>query len=205
MKYLKAQSNLHRHLAKWVEFIESFPYIIKYKKGKDNVVLDALSRKNMLLTHLDVKVPSLQSLCGLYATDHDFIEPYHLCALKNAWDKYYLHDGFWFRANKLRVPESSVRLLLLQESHAGRLMGHFWHEKPLCMLADHFYCPKMQHDVDRFVRRCVTCNTSKSKLKPHGLYTPLHATTTPWEDIGMDFVLGLPRIKRPLFYICGTG
>jgi hypothetical protein len=33
LKYLKAQSNLHRHLANWVEFIESFPYIIKHKKG----------------------------------------------------------------------------------------------------------------------------------------------------------------------------
>jgi hypothetical protein len=44
---------LHRRLAKWVEFVESFPYIIKHKKGKDNIVADALSRKNMLLTQLD--------------------------------------------------------------------------------------------------------------------------------------------------------
>jgi hypothetical protein len=29
LKYLKAQSNPHRRLAKWVEFIESFPYIFK--------------------------------------------------------------------------------------------------------------------------------------------------------------------------------
>jgi hypothetical protein len=50
--------------------------------------------------------------------------------------------------------------------------------------------------VDRFVRRCITCHRSKSKLKPHGLYTPLPAPTTPWEDISMDFVLGLPRTKR---------
>jgi hypothetical protein len=50
--------------------------------------------------------------------------------------------------------------------------------------------------VDRFVWRCITCHRSKSKLKPHGLYTPLPAPTTPWEDISMDFVLGLPRTKR---------
>ncbi|KAK1651032.1 hypothetical protein QYE76_068837 [Lolium multiflorum] len=196
LKYLKAQSTLHKRLAKWVEFIESFPYIIKHKKGKDNIVADALSRKNMLLTQLDVKIPGLEILCDLYATDHDFAEPYRLCALGKAWEKYHIHDGFLFRANKLCVPESSVRLLLLQESHAGGLMGHFGREKTLLMLADHFYWPKMRRDVDRYVRRCITCNKSKSKLKPHGLYTPLPAPTTPWEDISMDFVLGLPRTKR---------
>src|SRR4051812_33811692 len=62
LKYLKAKSNLFKRLAKWVEFIESFPYIIKHK-GKDNIVADALSRKNMLLTHLDVKIPGVESLC----------------------------------------------------------------------------------------------------------------------------------------------
>src|SRR4051812_32513911 len=75
-------------------------------------------------------------------------------------------------------------------------MGHFGREKTLLMLADHFYWPRMRRDVDRFVRRCIVCNTSKSKLKPHGLYTPLSAPTTPWEDISMDFVLGLPRTKH---------
>ena len=33
--------NGNRRHAKWAEFIESFPYIIKYKKGKDNVIADA--------------------------------------------------------------------------------------------------------------------------------------------------------------------
>jgi hypothetical protein len=75
-------------------------------------------------------------------------------------------------------------------------MEHFRREKTLLMLADHFYWPKMRRDVDRFVRRCITYHRSKSKLKPHGLYTSLRAPTTPWEDISMNFVLGLPRTKR---------
>jgi hypothetical protein len=50
--------------------------------------------------------------------------------------------------------------------------------------------------VERLVRRCVTCHKAKSKLKPYGLYTPLPISNNPWEDISMDFVLGLPQTKN---------
>jgi hypothetical protein len=52
LKYLKGQSKLNRRHAKWVEFMESFPYVIKYKKGQVNVVIDALSRRYALISML---------------------------------------------------------------------------------------------------------------------------------------------------------
>ena len=39
LKYLKSQSNLNKCHAKWVEFIESSPYIIKYKRVKIMLLL----------------------------------------------------------------------------------------------------------------------------------------------------------------------
>ncbi|XP_049405099.1 uncharacterized protein LOC125868514 [Solanum stenotomum] len=45
LKYLKRQGKLSRRHAKWVEFIETFPYVIAYKQAKENVVADALSRR----------------------------------------------------------------------------------------------------------------------------------------------------------------
>jgi hypothetical protein len=50
--------------------------------------------------------------------------------------------------------------------------------------------------VERYVLRCVTCHKAKSRLNPHGLYTPLPIPSVPCEDISMDFVLSLPRTKR---------
>ena len=72
LKYLCSQNNLNRRHAKWVEFIESFPYIIKHKKGKDNVIADALSRRYTLLSQLDCWIFGLQSIKEQYALDPNF-------------------------------------------------------------------------------------------------------------------------------------
>jgi hypothetical protein len=188
LKYLKGQAKLNCRHAKWVEFIENFPYVVKYKKGKDNLVADALSRRNVLLNQLDVKVPGLEGLKDLYHTDHEFLEPYAKCTTGTGCEKYHIHDGFLFRANKICVPNCSIRLLLLQEAHADGLIGHFGWTKTYDMLADHFYWPKMRRDVERLVQRCVTCHKAKSKLNSHGLYIPLPIPSVPWKDISMDFV-----------------
>jgi hypothetical protein len=112
------------------------------------------------------------------------------------WNKFIFNDGFVFRANKLCILASSIRLLLLQEAHGGGLMGHFGVKKMEDIFAAHLFWRKMRRDMVRFVARCTTCEKAKSRLNPHGLYMPLSAPSVPWEDISMDFVLGLPMTKR---------
>jgi hypothetical protein len=84
----------------------------------------------------------------------------------------------------------------LQEAHGGGLMGYFCVKKTEAMLAAHFFWPHMLCDVERYVSPCTTCNKAKSRLNPHGLYMSLPVAHAPWEDISMDFILGLPRTKR---------
>jgi hypothetical protein len=62
LKHIQSQGKLNRRHAKWVEFIESFSYIIKHKKGKENIIADALSRRYTLLTQLDCKIFGLIQL-----------------------------------------------------------------------------------------------------------------------------------------------
>ena len=52
LKHLKGQGKLHKRHARWVEFIEPFPYVIKYKQGIENVVADAFSRRYALISTL---------------------------------------------------------------------------------------------------------------------------------------------------------
>ena len=84
--------------------LKHFPYVIRYKQGKENVVADALSRRYALLSILDTKMLGFEYIKDLYAQDSDFCVVFNACE-KVAFGKfYYRHDGFLFRENKLCVP-----------------------------------------------------------------------------------------------------
>jgi hypothetical protein len=72
LKHIRSQAKLNRRHAKWVEFIESFPYVIKHKKGKENVIGDALSRRYTMLSELDFKIYGLETIKEQYVHDVDF-------------------------------------------------------------------------------------------------------------------------------------
>ena len=163
LKYLKGQAHLNKHHAKWVEFIEYFPYVVKYKKGKDNVVADALSRQNStLLTCLEINVLGLDEMKDLYSSDDFFGPIFAKCSRERGFDDFYLHKDFLFKWNKFCISDSSLRKLLLHESHSGALMGHFGRDKTYAMLSTHYYWPSMKRDVERPVQRCTTCLQAKS-------------------------------------------
>ncbi|XP_052173757.1 uncharacterized protein LOC127789046 [Diospyros lotus] len=195
LKHIKGQGKLNKRHARWLEFIEPFPYVIKYKQGKENVVADALSRRYVLLTSLDARLLGFEHIKELYANDVDFANVFLACE-KNAIGKFYRVEGYLFKENKLCVPQCSIRELLVREAHGGGLMGHFGEKKTLDVLHEHFFWPKMKRDVKRICDKCITCRKAKSKVLPHGLYKPLPVPNEPWVDISMDFVLGLPRSRR---------
>src|ERR1700751_3283149 len=79
LKHLKGQHKLNKRHAQWVEFIETFPYVIWYKQGKENVVADALSRRYALLSTLDAKLLGFEHIKNLYVDEHEFCEEYRAC------------------------------------------------------------------------------------------------------------------------------
>ena len=56
-----------------------------------------------------------------------------------------------------------------------------------------FYWPCMRVNVISICERCCTCQLTKGDKKNTGLYQPLPIPNTPWDNISMDFVFGLPK------------
>ena len=67
LKHLKTQGKLNKRHAKWVEFLEQLPYVIKHKQGKANVVADALSRRYALISMLETKIFGFDHIKDLYS------------------------------------------------------------------------------------------------------------------------------------------
>ena len=74
---------------------------------------------------LIIRFFGLDTIKKRYVHDVDFKDILLHCTKGKTWNKFVLNDGFVFRANKLCISDSSIRLLLLHESHGGGLMGHF--------------------------------------------------------------------------------
>ena len=109
--------------------------MIKYIKGKENVVVDALSCICRLVTRVELNVIGYEHIKDLYANDPSFATPYAKCLTHTSWEQYYIKDGYLMRANELCILESSLRLLLLQEDHGAGLMGHFVRDKTFTTLS----------------------------------------------------------------------
>ena len=55
----------------------------------------------------------------------------------------------------------------------------------------------MKRDVTKFVAKCMTCQQLKGEhKKPTGLLQPIKIPQWKWEEINMDFVIGLPKTLK---------
>ncbi|PKU60511.1 hypothetical protein MA16_Dca028643 [Dendrobium catenatum] len=184
--------------ARWLTFLQRFSFVLKNKSGAQNRVADALSRRTALLTKLQLEAPDLSSIQELYATDDDFAEPWGKLTSEPPMPHrdYSLRHNFLFKDNVLCIPASSWREHLIKEVHSGGLSAHVGRTKTLEQMQNRFYWPHLRRDVARFVERCPICQLYKGNAQNTGFYTPLPIPNSIWEDLSMDFVLGLPRTKR---------
>lgn len=64
------------------------------------------------------------------------------------------------------------------------------------MLKERYFWPSINKDVKKFVECCRVFQLAKGRSQNMGLYTPLLGPKKPWEDVSMNFVLGMPSTQR---------
>jgi ribonuclease HI len=222
LKYIVTQSELNMRQQRWLELIEDYALEIHYHPGKANVVADALSRKsqvNMVAAHLmpyelakefdRLSLEFLNSTQGVIIEleptleqdirkgqkdDEKINEIQQLIIDGKGKDFREDAEGVvWFKG-RLCVPDiKSTRELILKEAHETTYSIHPSSEKMYQDLKKRFGWYSMKREIAEYVVVCDNCRRIKAEhQRPAGLLQPLQIPQCKWDEIGMDFIVGLP-------------
>ena len=184
-----------RH-ARWVEYLQSYTFMLKHKAGNENCAADTLSRRVTLLFTSQVKVTSFERIKEEYKNCPNFRSIHTNLTSHRSLGEYILQEGYLFKEAKLCILRTSVSDFIIWELHAGGLGGHFGVHKTITLIEEQFFWPSLKKDVAKVVSQCRTCASAKQIKRNTGLYTPLLVPDRPWQDLSMDCVLGLPKTQR---------
>ena len=213
LRYLHSQKKLSARHGRWVEVLQEFSFTLRHRPGPENKVADALSRRQHFLQISQAAIIGFDRMPLLYQECPDFGKIWEQASTPVTQQRsvtagtvqslppqpdYTRESGYLFFRDLLCIPAGSTRDFLIWELHGGGLAGHFGLTKTILAVEARYYWPHLRRDIRRIVGRCSTCMIGKMTKQNSGQYMPLPVPESPWQEVSLDFVLGLPRTRRQL-------
>ena len=149
------------------------------------------------MTTLKLSTPLVELLLAEAAVDpldQEMVKAFK-GGLKKVGKAVTMEDGLLFVKGRWYVPSNKeLKNKILKAEHDSRVAGHFGQFMTLERIKANFYWPKMDQEVEEYVRSCDSCQRNKAtRHKKYGLLDPQDIPNRPWDDISMDFIVGLPE------------
>jgi hypothetical protein len=104
------------------------------------------------------------------------------------------NDVVWFWKRLVVLANQKIQKTIFDEAHLSKFSIHSGSTKMYQDLKENFWWSNMKVDIAKYVSKCDTCHRMKaSHLKFVGVLQPLSIPMWKWDDISMDFTVGLPR------------
>lgn len=142
----------------WLHKFIEYDFKIKYKPGKDNIVVDALSRI-FFMAWSEPQSNFLQTLRQQLSSDAEIQKQMTECGQARSENKeYQVRDGLLYWKDRLVIPKQSTLIQdILKEYHSSPSGGHAGITRTLARITTQFFWSKMKEDVTQFVQQCEVC------------------------------------------------
>jgi hypothetical protein len=106
-------------------------------------------------------------------------------------------QGTLWLGKQICVPNLKlIKELILREAHGSAYSIHPGSTKMYKDLKTRYWWYGMKEDLIEYIALCDTCQRVKVEhQRPAGLLQPLKISEWKWEEIGIDFIVGLPHTK----------
>jgi hypothetical protein len=213
LKYLASQRLLEGIQHKLMLKLLEFDFTIQYKKGCENAVADALSRKYQFLEGLNqdfapdatcstisIAIPSwMAEITNSYKDDEVCTKLLQELVLnKDSHHNFTCQSGVLRYKGRIYIGSSAqLQDKIFASFHSSVFGGHSGARVTYHRIKQVFYWPKLKSYITSKIVECPVCQISKSEKLPYpGLLNPLPIPQGKWTDISMDFVSGLSKSKR---------
>jgi hypothetical protein len=114
--------------------------------------------------------------------------------------KCFCQDGkglLWFESRLVVPKNKDLKKKILDEAHLSKFYMHPGSTKMYHDLKPLYWWTRMKREIAQYVSECDTCQKIKaSHLKSAGALQPLSIPSWKWDDISMDFIVGLPNTSH---------
>lgn len=205
LQWFLTLDNPSGRLARWSIRLSMFNFVIKHKKGKENVIPDALSRafpisvinynptssNDVWYNTVRTKCINNPNSCPDYIIKNNKL--YRYCRKNTLVSSEY---------DWKEVIPSEITKDIIFENHSIPTSAHFGTFKTYLKLKQRYFWKGMYRDVAAFVTNCETCVAYKHQTQATiGLMGKPKACARPFQTISIDLVGPLPMTRKLNRYI----
>ncbi|GJY22959.1 putative reverse transcriptase domain-containing protein [Tanacetum coccineum] len=196
LQHIFNQTELNMRQCRWIELFNDDDCEIRYHLGKENVVADALSRKERFKPR---RVRAMNMTIQSSIKDMILAAQNEASKAVNAPSEMLrgLDYQMEHRTNEALYYLDDVRTLIMDKAHKLRYSVHLGADKMYYDLKDMYWWSGMKKDIALYVSKCLTCFKIKIEhQRSSGLLQQPEIPEWKWERIAMDFITKLPRTRN---------
>ncbi|GJR43898.1 putative reverse transcriptase domain-containing protein [Tanacetum coccineum] len=210
LQHILDQNDLNMRQRRWLELLSCYDCDIHYHPGMENVVANALSRKERieplwvraLVMTIGLDLPKQILEAQIEALKPENLENEDVGGMiRKDIPKEKLEpraDGTLCLNGRSWLPcYGDFRFVIMHKSHKSKYSIHPGYEKMYQGIKKLYWWPNMKADIATYVSKCLTCARVKAEHQsPSGLLVQPEIPKWKWDNIMMDFITKLPKSSQ---------